>query len=85
MTLIKDIIYIIVIAGGALLSIVGIYWRFHFRIKKNSETLENHEQRINKLEKGDTKTAHKLDILQRNVVKIMERWDIEPVRDLFED
>jgi|GEM_PF-1897638 len=81
----KDIIYI-VSATVSLLFIVagifGIYWKFHFRMAR-------HDERITKLElyrEGQEgyfrEVDRKLMIIERNLVKVMEKLNVEPVRDL---
>lgn len=85
MDILKDFVWLLVFGGGAVVSILSVYFTINFGMRRHEEKLNSHEKRICKLEKGDTKSERKLDVLQRNVVKIMEHLKIEPVRDLFEE
>lgn len=72
----KDAVWLLIVGGGGIVSIVGTYFGFRFKIR-------NHETRINRLEEGNESTVRKLSIIEKNLVKIMEKMEIEPVRDLF--
>lgn len=84
---IKDIIYI----GSAFVSllalITGTYWNFRFKISRHEERIERLEEQFNEQEEYFKKTERKLMIIERNLVQMMEKLDIKPVRDLcdFED
>jgi hypothetical protein len=81
---VKDIIWIGITILGGVLTVAGVYWRIHYRLKDHDSRICDNTSRIETLEKGDTKTDHKLDILSRNLVRIMEKLEIEPIRDLFD-
>lgn len=81
---VKDWIYVIVIGGGALAGIVRGVWKICQRIKKHGERLDDHDKRIECLESGDSTTNRKLEILNANVVQLLTKFKLEPVRDLFD-
>ena len=81
---IKDIVYVIVIGGGALIAIVRSIMRIRDNIRTHGQKLADHEERINRLEDQNCITDRKLDILHANVVRLLEKFKIEPVQDLFE-
>jgi len=84
MEILKDWIYIIIAVCGAVGAVVRLIWRIHRIIKRHDDQLENHDFRIAELEHGDSTAERKLEILNRNVVKILQHLKIEPVKDLFE-
>jgi len=81
---IKDIVYIVVIGGGAIVGIIRSIMRIRDNIRTHSEKLKSHEERIGRLEDQNCITDRKLDILHANVVRLLEKFKIEPVQDLFE-
>lgn len=82
---VKDWIYVIVIGGGALTAIGRSVFLACQRIKKHDERLDDHEERIGCLESEDSITNRKLEILNANVVQLLNKFKLEPVRDLFND
>ena len=79
---IKDIIYI----GSAFLSllflIIGTYWRFHYKIKRHEERIVAIERQQKEQEGYYKRVDRTLMIIERNLVKVMEKLNVEPVRDL---
>jgi len=84
---IKDFIYV----GSAFLSllalITGTYWNFHFKIIRHEERIEKLEEQQRAQEDYFKKTERKLMIIERNLVKMMEKLDVKPVIELcdFDD
>jgi len=80
----KDIVYVAVIGGGALIAIVRSIMRMRDKIKTHNDVLAEHDIRIGELESQRCITDHKLDILHANMVRLLEKFKIEPVQDLFD-
>ncbi len=84
----KDIIYIVSAIVSLLILIAGlfgIYWKFHFKIKRHDERITKLEQRDKEQEDYYKKVDRKLFVIERNLVKVMEKLNVEPVRDLCEE
>ena len=84
---IRDLIYI----GSAFLSllilITGTYWNFRFRLNRHEERIERLEEQQKAQDDYFKKTERKLMIIERNLVKMMEKLEVKPVIELcdFED
>ncbi|TAL31570.1 MAG: hypothetical protein EPN93_17395 [Spirochaetes bacterium] len=85
MELIKDASGAVVAAGGMLASVIGFYFWVRYKIRRHDEKLKDHETRLCTVEGNASKTDRKLNIMHRNLVKLMEHQKVEPVKDLFEN
>lgn len=85
MDIITDTSSAVVAAGGILATVIGFYFWVRYKIRKHDDALRNHETRLCAVEAGAHSAGRKIDIVHRNLVKLMEAQQIEPVRDLFEN
>lgn len=67
--------------------ITGTYWNFRFRLNRHEERIERLEEQQKTQDDYFKKTERKLMIIERNLVKMMEKMEVKPVIELcdFED
>lgn len=79
---IKDIIYIGSAFFSLLVLITGTYWNFRFKMRRHEERIGRLEEQQKSQDDHYKKTERKLMIIERNLVKMMEKFNVKPVRDL---
>jgi hypothetical protein len=86
---IKDLLYIIITAGGVLVAIIGVYWRIKFKLKENDKVSREQEKRIERLEAVSQRLQRSIDkkmmFIEMNILRLLEKQGIEPAQKLFDD
>lgn len=82
---IKDLITILMTVGGALVAIVGVYWRMRYKFKDHTKQFCDHERRIARIEAREKRHTMMLMVIEKNLMRLMEKLEVEPVQTLFDD
>lgn len=85
----KDIIYIIVTLGGVFATVIGFYWRTRFVLERSEKQFCEQELRLSRVEQRTERIQRtierKINVIEKNIVRILEKLDIEPAHTLFDD
>lgn len=89
MSEIKDLLYIIITAGGVLVAIIGVYWRIKFKFKETDKAFCEQNRRIERLEAVSQRLQRSIDkkmmFIEMNILRLLEKQGIEPAQKLFDD
>ncbi len=88
MDLLKNIIYLVISAisiGATLFTVFGIFFHFKYKLKSHDIRINNLEKQNGSFEKTVRITNRKLGIIEKNLIRLMEKQKLEPVRDLFKE
>ena len=89
MSEIKDLLYIIITAGGVLVAIIGMYWRMKYQFKENDKAFCDQNRRIERLEAVSQRLHRsinkKMMFIEMNILRLLEKQGIEPAQKLFDD
>lgn len=86
---IKDFLYIIITIGSIVVAIVGLYWRMRFQYEKVERQFCEQDERLQRIEKQTNRMQRaierKINVIEKNIVRLLEKQGIEPAQTLFED
>jgi hypothetical protein len=82
---VKDYINIGSAFASLLTLIIGTYWNFYYKIKKQDERITAIELQKKEQENYYKSVDKKLMVIERNLVKVMDKLNVEPVRDLCDE
>lgn len=82
---IKDYIDIGSAFVALLFFLIGTYWYFHYKIKSHDKRICDIESQCKDHQKYYRSVDRKLLIIERNLVAVMGKLKVKPVRELLED
>ena len=88
-SLVKIIVDIVISVAVALMTAAGVYWRIHYKMRDHDRQIGENTRDICDMkrsqEKANAKVDRKLNVIGKNIERILEKLNMAPSKDIFDE